>query len=56
MEYKDINLFWTIIWFIILSFGALSFFWKYAAIVVVLIAAVMGGMYLGEYIHYKRLK
>lgn len=56
MEYKNINLFWAIMWFVLLAIAVVSFFWKYAAIGVVLIAAVNGGMYLGEYIHFSKMK
>lgn len=56
MDYKNVNLFWTVVWAVVFLFAVVAFFWRWAAIGIGVIAAVMCGSYLGEYIRVTRIK
>lgn len=54
--YKVTNLFWSIVWAVVLAGCILGLFWKVAIYMVALIAAVMLGCFLHDYIYTKRIK
>lgn len=57
MKYEStLNLFWTIVWAVVLIGAIVGIFWKPAIYVVAVLAAVMFGMFLREYIRFARMK
>lgn len=50
-----LNLFWLIVWAVVLIGAIVSVFWKPAVYVVILIAAIMVGMFLHDYIKVSRM-
>lgn len=57
MKYEStLNLFWTIIWAVVLIGAIAGIFWKPAIYVVAVLSAVMFGTFLREYIHFVRMK
>ena len=57
MKYGNkVNLFWAIVWAVVLLGAILGIFWKPAVYAVVLIAAVMFGMFLHDFIQVSRMK
>lgn len=48
--YNKLTLFWTILWCLVLVGAIVAFFWKPAAIGVAIIAAIMVGVFLVDYI------
>ena len=57
MKYEStLNLFWTIVWAVVLIGAIVGIFWKPAIYVVAILAAVMCGMFLREYISFARMK
>ena len=57
MKYEStLNLLWTIVWAVVLIGAIAGIFWKPAIYVVVVLAAVMFGMFLCEYIRFARMK
>jgi len=57
MKYEStLNLFWTIVWAVVLIGAIAGIFWKPAIYVVAVLAAVMFGMFLREYIRFARMK
>lgn len=57
MKYdNEINVFWAIVWAFVLLAAILGIFWKPAIYAVVLIAAVMFGMFLHDFIQVTRMK
>ena len=54
---KDLflNLFWLIVWAVVLIGAIVSVFWKPAVYAVILIAAIMVGMFLHDYIKVARM-
>ena len=44
------NLFWAIVWAVMLICGVVAFFWKPALYVVIIISAMMVGVFVREYI------
>ena len=54
--YKVTNLFWSIVWAVVLVGCILGLFWKIAIYIVALIAAVMFGCFIHDYIYTKRIK
>ena len=57
MKYEStLNLFWAIVWAVVLIGAIVAIFWKPAIYGVVILAAVMFGMFLREYIRFARMK
>ena len=57
MKYEStLNLFWAIIWGIILIAAVGGIFWKPAIYIVAVIAALFFGAFLREFIRYARMK
>lgn len=57
MKYEStLNLFWTIVWAVVLIETILGFFWPVALYFVAIIAAIMFGVFLSEYVRFKRMK
>lgn len=57
MKYeRALNLFWAIVWALVLIGTVAGIFWKPALYIVAGIAAVMVGMFLREYILIVRMK
>ena len=57
MKYEStLNLFWTIVWAVVLIGAIVGIFWKPAIYVVAVLASVMFGMFLREYIRFARMK
>lgn len=57
MKYEStLNLFWTIVWAVVLIGAIAGIFWKPAIYVVAVLAVVMFGMFLREYIRFARMK
>ena len=57
MKYEStLNLFWTIVWAVVLIGAIVGIFWKPAIYVVAVLASVMFGMFLREYIRFVRMK
>ena len=57
MKYEStLNLFWTIVWAVVLIGAIAGIFWKPAIYVVAVLAAVMFGIFLREYIRFVRMK
>lgn len=50
------NIFWTIIWAIVLICCIVALFWKWAVWGAILIAAVMVGVFINDWITVARLK
>lgn len=48
------NLFWAIVWAVMLICGIAAFFWKPALYAVVIISAIMVGVFVREYISIVR--
>lgn len=55
-NYKLMNLFWAIVWAVVLVGCILGLFWKFAIYVVALIAAVMLGVFIHDYVEIRRMK
>lgn len=53
---STLNLFWTIIWSVVLVGSIAGIFWKPAIYVVAVLAAVMFGMFLHDFIRFSRMK
>ncbi len=51
-----VNLFWTIVWAIVLIGTIVGIFWRPANYVVAIVAAVMLGTFLYDYIKVARLR
>lgn len=57
MKYEStLNLFWTIVWAVVLIETILGFIWPVALYFVAIIAAIMFGVFLSEYVRFKRMK
>ena len=57
MKYEStLNLFWTIVWAIVLIEVIIGIFWKPALYIVAVLAAVMFGMFLHDFIRFVRMK
>ena len=56
MKYGTLNLFWATVWAVVLIGTIAGIFWKPAIYVVVVIAAILFGMFLYETIRYARMK
>lgn len=57
MKFENtLNLFWTIVWAVVLVGVILGIFWKPALYVVALIAAAMLGSFLVDFIRVARMK
>ena len=57
MKYEStLNLFWAIVWAVVLIGAIAGIFWKPAIYVVAVLAAVMFGTFLREYIRFARMK
>lgn len=52
----SLNFFWLIVWAIVFVGAVLSYFWRPAVFGVAVIAAVMFGTFLADYIHDCKLK
>ena len=51
-----VNLFWAIVWGVVLAGVVGGIFWKPALYIVALLAAFMLGAFLKDYIYVKRMK
>lgn len=57
MKYEStLNLFWAIVWGVVLIAAIVGIFWKPAVYAVAVIAAVFFGMFLREFIRFARMK
>ena len=57
MKYEStLNLFWAIVWAVVLIGAIVSVFWKPAIYGVIVLAAVMFGMFLHDYVRIIRMK
>jgi len=57
MKYEStLNLFWTIVWGVVLIAAIVGIFWKPAVYAVSVIAAVFFGVFLREFIRFARMK
>ena len=57
MKYESTrNLFWTIVWGVVLIAAIVGIFWKPAVYAVAVTAAVFFGVFLREFIRYARMK
>lgn len=57
MKYEStLNLFWTIVWAVVLIGAIAGIFWKPAIYGVAVLAAVMFGMFLHDFIRFVRMK
>lgn len=52
---RTLNLFWAIVWAVVLIGAIAGIFWKPAIYVVAVIAAVMFGMFLHDFIRFMRM-
>lgn len=52
---STLNLFWAIVWALVLIGAIAGVFWKPAIYVVAVIAAIMFGMFLHDFIKYRGL-
>lgn len=52
----SLNFFWLIVWAVVFVGAVLSYFWRPAVFGVAVIAAVMFGTFLADYIHDCKLK
>ena len=52
---STVNLFWTIVWAVVLIGAIAGIFWEPAIYVVAVLAAVMFGMFLHDLIKYRGL-
>lgn len=52
----SLNFFWLIVWAVVFIGAALSYYWRPAVFGVEVIAAVMFGTFLADYIHDCKLK
>lgn len=50
---STLNLFWAIVWAVVLIGAIAGIFWKPAIYVVAVIAAVMFGMFLHDFIRFR---
>ena len=53
---KLINLFWSLVWAVMLALGVIGIFHKWAVIVEAILAAVMLVVFVKEYIRIARMK
>lgn len=51
-----LNLFWTIVWGVVLAETIVGIFWRPALYFVAALAAVMFGIFLHDFIRYVRMK
>ena len=57
MKYQStLNLFWAIVWAVVLIGAIAGIFWTPAIYIVAAIAAVMFGMFLHDYVRIVRMK
>lgn len=57
MKYEiTVNLFWAIVWAVVLIGSIVGIFWKPIIYAVIVIAAVMLGMFLHDFIKVIRMK
>lgn len=57
MKYEiTVNLFWAIVWAVILICSIIGLFWKPAIYAAILVSAVMLGMFLHDFIKVIRMK
>ena len=57
MKYEiTVNLFWAIVWAVVLIGSIVGLFWKPIIYAVIVIAAVMLGMFLHDFIKVIRMK
>lgn len=57
MKYEStLNLFWTIVWGVVLIAAIVGIFWKPAVYAVAVIAVVFFGVFLSEFIRFARMK
>ena len=54
--FKALNLFWAIVWAVVLILCIVGLFWKWAMYIDALIAAVMVGMFIKDNIRCSRIK
>lgn len=52
---STLNLFWAIVWAVVFIGTIVGIFWKPAIYVVAVIAAVMFGMFLHDFIRFMRM-
>ena len=56
MKYQSsLNLFWAIIWAVVLGCAIVAIFWQPALFAVIILSAINFGMFLREYIHIMRI-
>ncbi len=53
---STLNLFWSIVWSVVLVGSIAGIFWEPAIYVVAVLAAVMFGMFLHDFIRFSRMK
>ena len=57
MKYQStLNLFWTIVWAAVLVCAIVAIFWLAAVYVIIVLAAVMFGTFLRDYVRIVRMK
>lgn len=57
MKYEStLNLFWTIVWGVVLIAAIVGIFWKPAVYAAAVIAEVFFGLFLSEFIRFARMK
>ena len=56
MKDTTLNMFWAIIWTVILLAGIAALIWKWAISIVILVATIMAGVFASDYIRAKRRK
>ena len=57
MKYQStLNLFWTIVWAVVLVCAIVAIFWLPAIYVIIVLAAVMFGTFLHDYVRIVRMK
>lgn len=56
MKDNFVNMFWAIIWAIVLGGTIAGIFWKWGLYIVIVMAAIMVGMFVYDYIKVSRLK
>ena len=54
--YKMLNLFWAIVWAVVLVLCVVGAFHKWAICIAALIAAIMVVMFVKDYVHSSKMK
>ena len=55
-EGNNVNAFWAIIWGLVLALGIAGMFWCPAIIGVIVVSAIMFGLFVYDYVRFERLK